>query len=324
MRSSQEQELPAIQILGVRVDCVDFQQTLDLISAWTAQSRAQAEERAKSSEKTEDTSQSAGNRKENEISDGHTHSSPFPRQVCTVNPEFIMAARRHPAFAQALAAADLCTPDGIGVLWAARLAGVRLDERVTGSDAIYRLCERAAAQGWRIFFLGAAAGVAERAAAELSRLYPGLRVAGTYGGSPAEADWPQIPPASRRRAGRSALRRLRASPPGHLDSAAQRRVAGRGGAGRRRRLRLRRRHHLPRAPVAAPSGPGVAIPAGPPAMALAPHGRPAPVRAARPGGLGAATAGKRVSLYCVFRSLPSIQSELFQYPLWLPDDRMIP
>ena len=170
MRSSHEQELPAIQILGVRVDCVDFQQTLDLISAWIAQSRVQAET-------TEDSA---------------SHPSPFPRQVCTVNPEFIMAARRHPAFAQVLVAADLCTPDGIGVLWAARLAGVRLDERVTGSDAIYRLCERAALQGWRIFFLGAAAGVAERAAAELARLYPGLRVAGTYGGSPADADWPQI------------------------------------------------------------------------------------------------------------------------------------
>ena len=203
MRSSHEQELPAIQILGVRVDCVDFQQTLDRISAWIAQSRAQAEESAKSSEKTENTSQSAGNRRENEIGGGQTHSSlltphsspfssPFPCQVCTVNPEFIMAARRHPAFAQALAAADLCTPDGIGVLWAARLAGVRLDERVTGSDAIYRLCERAAAQGWRVFFLGAAPGVAERAAAELARLYPGLPVAGTYGGSPADADWPQI------------------------------------------------------------------------------------------------------------------------------------
>ena len=142
MRSSHEQELSAIQILGVRVDCVDFQQTLDLISAWIAQSRALGEKR-------ENTDLSAGNRSENEISGEQTHSSlltphsspfssPFPRQVCTVNPEFIMAARRHPAFAQALAAADLCTPDGVGVLWAARLAGVRLDERVTGSDAIYR------------------------------------------------------------------------------------------------------------------------------------------------------------------------------------------
>ena len=120
-----------------------------------------------------------------------THCS-VVRQVCTVNPEFIIEARRRPAFSRTLAAADLCTPDGVGVLWAARRAGVRLDERVTGSDAIYRLCERAAVQGWRVFFLGAAAGVAEHAAAELARLYPGLRVAGTFGGSPADADWRQI------------------------------------------------------------------------------------------------------------------------------------
>ena len=148
-----------------------------IISGWIAQSRAQAGESedvvSRSSRLT-------------------PHASPFPRQVCTVNPEFIMTARRHPACAQALAAADLCTPDGVGVLWAARLAGVRLNERVTGSDGIHRLCERAAEQGWRVFFLGAAPGVAERAAAELTRLYPGLPVAGTYGGSPAESDWPQI------------------------------------------------------------------------------------------------------------------------------------
>ena len=170
MRSSQEQGWPTIQILGVRVDCVDFQQTLDAISGWIAPSRAQDEKRENSAPR----------------------SSPLPRQVCTVNPEFIMTARRHAAFAQALAAADLCTPDGVGVLWAARLVGVSLAERVTGSDGIHRLCERAAAQGWRVFFLGAAPGVAERAAAELTRLYPGLHVAGTYGGSPAESDWPQI------------------------------------------------------------------------------------------------------------------------------------
>ena len=177
MSSPREQGWASIQILGVRVDCVDFQQTLDIISGWIAQSRAQAEE------------------SENAVSRSSRltpHASPFPRQVCTVNPEFIMTARRHPACAQALAAADLCTPDGVGVLWAARLAGVRLNERVTGSDGIHRLCERAAEQGWRVFFLGAAPGVAERAAAELTRLYPGLPVAGTYGGSPAESDWPQI------------------------------------------------------------------------------------------------------------------------------------
>ena len=190
MSSPREQGWASIKILGVRVDCVDFQQTLDIISGWIAQ--AQAEERARSSEKTENTGPSADNRSEDEISGGQTHSSQPSRQVCTVNPEFIMTARGHSTFAQVLAAADLCTPDGVGVLWAARRAGVRLKERVTGSDGIHHICERAAAQGWRVFFLGAAPGIAERAAAELARLYPGLSVAGTHAGSPAPSDWPQI------------------------------------------------------------------------------------------------------------------------------------
>ncbi|MDE0197758.1 MAG: WecB/TagA/CpsF family glycosyltransferase [Caldilineaceae bacterium] len=190
MSSPREQGWASIKILGVRVDCVDFQQTLDAVSGWIAQ--AQAEKRAKSREKTENTGPSADNRSEDEVSGGQTHSSLFPRQVCTVNPEFIMTARRHPTFAQVLAAADLCTPDGVGVLWAARRAGVRLNERVTGSDGIHHICERAAAQGWRVFFLGAAPGIAERAAAELARLYPGLSVAGTHAGSPADTDWPVI------------------------------------------------------------------------------------------------------------------------------------
>ncbi len=185
----QEAELAAVRILDVRVDCVDFPRTLDLISGWIEQSRAQGPETV---------CEDGASVPRPAAGDAADHS-PLPephcrvvRQVCTVNPEFIMAARRHPAFGRALAAADLCTPDGVGVLWAARRAGARLEERVTGSDAIYRLSERAAVQGWRVFFLGAADGLAERVAAELTRLYPGLRVAGTFAGSPADADWPQI------------------------------------------------------------------------------------------------------------------------------------
>ncbi len=185
----QEPELASVRILDVRVDCVDFRRTLDLISGWIEQSRAQGPE----------TTGADGEGVQRPAAGDAADNSPPPethcgvvRQVCTVNPEFIIEARRRPAFSRTLAAADLCTPDGVGVLWAARRAGVRLDERVTGSDAIYRLCERAAVQGWRVFFLGAAAGVAERAAAELARRYPGLRVAGTFAGSPADADWRQI------------------------------------------------------------------------------------------------------------------------------------
>ena len=83
-----------------------------------------------------------------------------------------------------LTQADLVLPDGVGLLWAARRLGGRLPERVAGSDLIYRLCERAAARGWRIYFLGAAEGVAAAAADRLQALYPGLAVAGAYAGSP--------------------------------------------------------------------------------------------------------------------------------------------
>jgi N-acetylglucosaminyldiphosphoundecaprenol N-acetyl-beta-D-mannosaminyltransferase len=148
-----------LNILGVEIDRVDFALTLDLIDAWVMQRRAACT------------------------------VLPPCRQICTVNPEFIVDAQRDPNFAAVLARADLCVPDGAGVLWAARRVGLPLRERVTGSDGIYRICERAATRGWRVFLLGAAPGVAERTAAVLTGRYPGLMVAGCYAGSPADDEW---------------------------------------------------------------------------------------------------------------------------------------
>ena len=133
-------------ILGVRVDDVTYAEALDQV------------ERA--------------------IADGGAH------QIVTVNVEFIMEARRNPAFRRVLAEASLCVPDGIGVLWASRRQGRPLRQRVAGVDLVERIAARAAQQGWRVFFLGAAPGVAERAATVLSERYPGLKVAGCYAGSP--------------------------------------------------------------------------------------------------------------------------------------------
>ncbi len=115
-----------------------------------------------------------------------------PHQIATVNPEFLMRARRDRAFRAALNEAALCAPDGIGVLWAARRHGVRLRERVAGSDLVPHLSAIAAQRGWRIFYLGAAPGVAERAAAKLAARHPDLQVAGCYAGSPAPAEEDRI------------------------------------------------------------------------------------------------------------------------------------
>ncbi len=104
--------------------------------------------------------------------------------VCTVNPEMLMIARRDPVFRVVLERADLTVPDGIGLLWAAKHQGKPLPQRVTGSDGVPRIAKEAAARGWRLFLLGAAPGVAERAAAILTEQNPGLQIMGTYSGSP--------------------------------------------------------------------------------------------------------------------------------------------
>jgi N-acetylglucosaminyldiphosphoundecaprenol N-acetyl-beta-D-mannosaminyltransferase len=140
---------PSVTILGVRVDAVTMPQTLAWVEAAVAAGR--------------------------------------PRQVCTANPEFIMTARRDPEFRDVLNQADLVLPDGVGLLWAARRLGARLPERVAGSDLIYWLAELAGQRGWRIYFLGAAEGVAQAAVEKLTGLYPGLVVAGTFAGDPGPA-----------------------------------------------------------------------------------------------------------------------------------------
>lgn len=65
--------------------------------------------------------------------------------------------------------------DGMPLVWAAR---GRLPERVTGSDLIFRICERAAARGHRLYFLGGAPGVGDEAAAKLRARYPGVQIVG--------------------------------------------------------------------------------------------------------------------------------------------------
>lgn len=107
-----------------------------------------------------------------------------PHQVVTVNPEFVMEAQRNPAFRAVLQQADLATPDGFGLILAARWQQTPLRGRVTGVVLADRLAALAADGGYRIFLLGAAPGVAERAAATLRQRHPAVQIAGCYAGSP--------------------------------------------------------------------------------------------------------------------------------------------
>ena len=119
-------------------------------------------------------------------------ASTVSHQVCTVNPEFVMAAQKNEGFQRVLQSAELCLPDGQGLLWAAKLRGARLRERVPGSTLIWRLAERASVNGWRLYFLGASEGVAVRAAKILESSFKGLLVVGTHSGTPHVNDAPGI------------------------------------------------------------------------------------------------------------------------------------
>ena len=138
--------LCSVNILGVRVHLVTMKKTLALL-----------ETMAKS---------------------GKSH------HVVTVNTEFIMTAQQNELFREVLNNASLALPDGIGIVWAASLLGQPMAERVPGVDVVEQFSAVAQRHQLRVFFLGAAPGVAETVAQRMQEKYPGFIVAGTYSGSP--------------------------------------------------------------------------------------------------------------------------------------------
>lgn len=110
-----------------------------------------------------------------------------PRQVATVNLDFLRLTRNASAFKETLNAVDLAVADGMPLVWASRLQGEALPGRIAGIDLVAAVCERGAAAGWRFFLLGAAPGIAERAGDAMARRWPGLHIAGTY--SPPVGVW---------------------------------------------------------------------------------------------------------------------------------------
>ncbi|MEX2046324.1 MAG: WecB/TagA/CpsF family glycosyltransferase [Chloroflexota bacterium] len=102
--------------------------------------------------------------------------------VITANPEFVMLARKDAALARIAEDADLVVADGSGIVAASRMLGEGLP-RVPGRLLVDALVPHLAQRRSPIFFLGAAPGVAEHAAAELRRRAPGLAVAGVHAGS---------------------------------------------------------------------------------------------------------------------------------------------
>ena len=105
-----------------------------------------------------------------------------PHLVVTPNPEIVQRADKDPEFAEILSGADLVLPDGVGVIYAAKILDRPLRARVPGIDFASALLKRVEGTGKRLFLLGAAPGVAEQAAVNLRAAHPGLTVCGAHDG----------------------------------------------------------------------------------------------------------------------------------------------
>jgi N-acetylglucosaminyldiphosphoundecaprenol N-acetyl-beta-D-mannosaminyltransferase len=105
-----------------------------------------------------------------------------PRQVVTADSSMLTAAQKDEALRSVLLRADFVTPDSEGVIWALSRKTKLSYQRVSGVDLVDRLSGICAERGQSIFCFGSGEGVAEEAAQELCRRYPGLRVAGTMNG----------------------------------------------------------------------------------------------------------------------------------------------
>jgi N-acetylglucosaminyldiphosphoundecaprenol N-acetyl-beta-D-mannosaminyltransferase len=105
--------------------------------------------------------------------------------VLTPNLDILRRLRLNREFHALCEGVTLRLADGMPLVWASWLQGTPLKERVAGSDMIWRLCERAATESWRVVFIGGAPGqdgrgAAAAAARKLMENYPGLNVAGTF------------------------------------------------------------------------------------------------------------------------------------------------
>lgn len=100
----------------------------------------------------------------------------------SVNAAKLVRAQQDTELADALRACDVVTADGQPVVWAARLAGLRLPGRVAGIDLMEALLARAEQRGYGVYLLGARADVLELATAEIARRHPKLKLVGVQHG----------------------------------------------------------------------------------------------------------------------------------------------
>jgi N-acetylglucosaminyldiphosphoundecaprenol N-acetyl-beta-D-mannosaminyltransferase len=98
--------------------------------------------------------------------------------IATLNLDYVRRCATEPETEKLFSDVDLVVADGVPLLWAARLGGNPLPDRVAGSDLVWLLAERAAQEGRSLYLLGGNPGAAEAVRTQLQARWPQLRIAG--------------------------------------------------------------------------------------------------------------------------------------------------
>ena len=109
-----------------------------------------------------------------------------PTQYVDLNASKVVMLRDVPRFREIVQRCGIVAADGQSVVWASRILGIPLPERIAGIDMMMALFGLAEARGYSVYLLGATPGVLARAAEAIRRLHPSLRIAGWHHGYFAE------------------------------------------------------------------------------------------------------------------------------------------
>lgn len=126
------------------IDCLDMNQTIDLIEQYIKEKK--------------------------------------PCQHVVINVAKFVEMRNDPQLKEIISECDIINADGMPVVWASRLLGQPLPERVAGVDLFQNLVKLCAEKGYRPFFFGARGWVVEKVVEVFKERYPGLNVAGYRNG----------------------------------------------------------------------------------------------------------------------------------------------
>jgi len=102
--------------------------------------------------------------------------------IVTPNSEIVYECRKNEKLRQVVRSADMVVPDGIGVVYAAKILGRSVKQKVAGVELGEKLIAKMAETGGKVYLLGAKPGIADEAAKKLCEKYKGLNIVGTHDG----------------------------------------------------------------------------------------------------------------------------------------------